>query len=94
MPQLAQRLGLDLADPLARERERLCNLLQGVLATAPHAEPHLDHLLFAGCQGPQGVLDLLPEVEGDHGLGRRDLLPVLDEVAEMAVVFHADRRLQ
>ena len=35
----------------------------------PIPEPHFEHFRFAGCQGPQHVLDLLLEVESDHGVG-------------------------
>jgi Holliday junction resolvasome RuvABC ATP-dependent DNA helicase subunit len=49
--ELAQGLGLDLADAFAGDREVLADLLQGVLAAAPQPEAHLDHLLLAGSQG-------------------------------------------
>src|SRR5882672_566225 len=41
MPQLPQRLGLDLPDPLARDREALADLFERVLAAVADAEPHL-----------------------------------------------------
>src|SRR5918993_200910 len=47
MPQLAQRLGLDLPDPLACHGEALAHLFEGVLAPVANAEAHLDDLLLA-----------------------------------------------
>src|SRR5437868_8325906 len=44
MPKLAQGLGFDLPDPLARDREALSDFLERVLAAVADAEPHLDHL--------------------------------------------------
>src|SRR5208283_1272560 len=40
--QFAQRLGLDLADALARHGKVLSDFLEGVLASVVQAEPHLD----------------------------------------------------
>src|SRR5438128_9968924 len=45
MPQLAQCLGFDLADTLARDREVLPHFLERVLAAIFQAEAHLDDLL-------------------------------------------------
>src|SRR2546426_1108246 len=47
VPELAQRLGLDLPDPLAGDREVLPDFLQRVLATVGEAEPEPQHLLLA-----------------------------------------------
>src|SRR5688500_16426613 len=55
--QLAQRLRLDLADALARDREALAHFFERVLAAVADAEPHLDDLLLARGQRLQ------------HGLG-------------------------
>src|SRR6266566_1125336 len=44
--QLPQRLGLDLTDALAGDREALADFLERVLAAVADAEPHLDDLLF------------------------------------------------
>src|ERR671921_724630 len=80
VPQLAQRLGLDLPDAFARDREALAHLLERVLAAVADAEPHLNHLLLARRQRLQDRLGLLLEVQVDHGFGRRDHLAILDEV--------------
>src|SRR6185369_4416839 len=94
MPQLAERLGLDLTDALSGDRERLADLFQGVLGPVAQAEAHLDDLLLARSQGLQESLGLLLQVDVDHGLRRRDHVAVLDEVAEMRILFLADRSLQ
>src|SRR3954451_18736279 len=94
MPQLAQRFGFDLADPLARYREALADLLERVLAAVAHAEPHLDHLLLARRQRLQHLIRLFLQVQIDHRVGRRDYLAILDEVAEMRIFLLADRRLE
>src|SRR5690554_994219 len=45
--QLAQRLGLDLADPLAGDVELLADLLEGVVGVHVDAEAHAQHLGLA-----------------------------------------------
>ena len=47
MAQLAQRLGFDLADPLASHGEVLTNLFERVLAAVLKSEAHFDNLFFA-----------------------------------------------
>src|SRR5687767_13853369 len=94
VPQLAECLGLDLADALAGDREVLAHLFERVLAAVTQAEAHLDDLLFARRERLQERFRLLLEVDVDHGLGRGDDVAVFDEVAEMRVFFLADRRLE
>jgi hypothetical protein len=45
--QLAQRLRLDLADPLAGHVELLADLFQRVVGVHPDTEPHAQHTLLA-----------------------------------------------
>ena len=47
MLQLAERLGLDLADALAGDRELLADLLEGVVGVHADAEAHAQHPLLA-----------------------------------------------
>src|SRR2546422_8282890 len=94
VPELAQRLGLDLPDPLAGDREVLPDFFQRVLATVGEAEPEPQHLLLARREGVEDLVRLLPEREADDRLDGRDDLLVLDEVAQVAVLLLADRRLQ
>src|SRR5208337_5402898 len=83
MPQLSQRLGLNLPDAFAGDRERLSDLLQRVLRTVFQPEAHLDDLLLARCQRTQHLRSLVFEVDVDHGFGWRNHRTVLDEVAQM-----------
>src|SRR5690349_12252846 len=92
--ELAQRLGFDLADALAGDREVLADLLERVLAAVADAEPHLDHLLLARRQRLEHRLGLLLEVEIDHRVRRRHHLAVFDEVAKMRILLLADRRFE
>src|ERR1051325_1774557 len=94
MAELAQRLGLDLPDALAGDREVLADLLQGVLAAVREAEAQAQHLLFSRGEGVQDAVRLLPQRQPDHALHRRADLLVLDEVAQMAVLLLADRGLE
>jgi len=48
MLELAQRLGLDLPDALARHAELLPDFLQRVIGVHADAESHSEHALFAG----------------------------------------------
>src|SRR5438093_3193393 len=94
MPQLAQRLRLDLADALAGDGEVLAHFLQRVLRAVAQAEAHLDDLLLARRERLEERLGLLLQVDVDNRLGRRDHVAVLDEVAQMRILLLADRRLQ
>src|SRR6185312_4571835 len=94
VPQLAQRLGLDLADALAGDGEALADLFERVLAAVADAEAHLDHLLLARRQRLQHRLGLFLQIEVDHRFGRRDHLAIFDEVAQMRIFLFADRRLE
>ena len=53
MTQLAQCLRLDLPDALARDRERLPNLFERMLAAIFQPEAHLDYFLFPWRQRTQ-----------------------------------------
>src|SRR5262249_12610916 len=94
VPQLTERLCLDLPDAFACDGEALPDFLECVLTAVTHAEPHLDHLFLARRQRLEHRLRLLLQVEVDYGLGRRNHLTVFDEVAQMRVFLLADRRLE
>src|SRR5438477_9779116 len=92
--QLAQRLGLDLPDPLASHVEVAPDLLEGPRPTILQAKPELQHAPLARRQGVQHALHLLLEelmaggIRGGHGR------QVRDEVAQVAVLLLADGRLE
>src|SRR3984893_6927821 len=94
MPELAERLGLDLPDALAGDREVLADLFQRVLAAVRQAEPRTQNLFVRRREGIEDLVGLLPHGEPDNALDRRADLLVLDEVAQVAVLFLADRRLE
>ena len=94
MAQFAQRLGLDLPDPLPGHIEILPHLFEGMIGLLVDAETHLQDLLLAGGQGGQNFPGLLREIELDHRLGGGHDLLVFDEIAQVAVLFLADGRIQ
>ena len=56
MPQLAQRLGLDLADALAGHVEFLADLFKSMRHAVAQAETHLEDLLFARRELAHGLV--------------------------------------
>src|SRR5665811_1508997 len=94
MLQLPERLGLDLPDALAGDRELLANLFQRVVGVHTDAEAHAQHALFARRQRSQHAGGSLAQVRLDGGVDRQDRFLVLDETTEMAVFLVADRRFQ
>src|SRR5690242_20460475 len=94
VPQLAQRLRLDLADALAGHLEVLTDLLERVVALLADAEPHPEDLLLARRERGEHLPRLLRQVHVDDGVGRGDERLVLDEVPEVAVLLLADGRLE
>src|SRR5438552_2763924 len=94
MAQLAQRLGLDLADPLAGHPELPADLLQRPGTAVIEPESQLQHLALARRERLQHVLQLLLQHGKRRRFGRREGVLVLDEVAKVAVFLFADGRLQ
>src|SRR5262249_34975491 len=94
VPELPERLGLDLTDALTGHGEVLTDLLQRVLAPVGQAEAEAQDLLLARREGSQHLVGLLAKREPDDRLHGGDDLLVLDEIAEVAVLFLADRRLE
>src|SRR5260370_4626425 len=93
MAELAQGLDLDLADALACHAKALADLLQGALVTVDEPKAELEHAPLAWDKGIEGGLDRKLE-HGDRGgvRGGRGLL-FLDEIAELGILFMADRCL-
>src|SRR5262245_26314477 len=92
--ELAQRLRLDLADALAGDREPLPHLLERVVRLLPDAEAQPQDLLLTWREGGEDFPRLFFEGERHRGVGRRERLPVLHEIAERALFVVADRRLE
>src|SRR5262252_9034429 len=94
MAELAERFRLDLADALTGDLEVLADFFERVVALLADAEPHAKHLLFARREGGEDLSRLVGEVHADHALRRRDDRLVLDEVAQVRILFLADRGLE
>ena len=93
MTQLAQRLGLDLADAFARNVELLADFFQRVIGVHFDAETHAQHLGFARRQRIQHVAGDIAQAAVDRGIAGRHRRLVLDEIAEVRIIVVADRRL-
>src|SRR5438105_3260576 len=68
VPQLSQRLGLDLTNALARDLEVLPNFLEGVIAPLANTKAHTQHFFLARSERRQHLAGLLTQVHGDHRL--------------------------
>src|SRR4030081_270285 len=84
--QLAERLRLDLPNPLSRDPEPLAHLFQRPLVAVDEPAAELEHAPLARSEGVEDVLDLVAEHRQRGGVGGRNRLFVLDEVAEMRVL--------
>src|SRR6476660_1345969 len=83
MLQLPERLRLDLADALARHRELLADLLEGVVGVHADAEAHAQHALLTRRERCKHTRRGLAQVRLDRRVDGQDGVLVLDEVAEM-----------
>ena len=94
MAKLGKRLRFDLPDPLPGHPELAPDFLQRPRMAVDQAEPQLDDLCLPFGQRVQDGLQLFLQqdeagrVDGHHRFG------VFDEVAEVRVLFLADRRLE
>src|SRR5579863_7930251 len=89
--ELAQRLGFNLPDTLARDVELLADFLERVLALAADAEAQADHLLLLGRKRLEDVGGLVADVGVDHRVHRRPYPAVLDQIAQRRFAVAADR---
>src|SRR5438094_1542209 len=94
MPQLAQRLRLDLPDALSRDVELAADLFERPRAAVLETEAQLQHATLAAGKPFQDRLDLLLEELVRRRVARRESLVIGDEVPEVAVFFLADRCLE
>src|SRR5690606_4324674 len=92
--ELPQRLGLDLADTLARDRELLADFLERVIGVHADAEAHAQHAFLARGEAGEDAGDRFLEVRLDRSVDRNDGVLVLDEIAEVAVFLVTDRRFE
>src|SRR5215471_21517532 len=94
MLELAQRLGLDLADALARHRELLADLLQGMFGVGADAKAHAQNALLACRERGENQCRGLAQARLDGGVDRLDRILVLDQIAEVGVLLFAYWSLQ
>ena len=94
MAQLAHRLGLDLADPLAGHAVDLADLVERLGLAVGEAEAHRDHAGLALGERVEHRVQLLLQQREAHRVGRDDRLGVLDQVTELAVAVLAERGVQ
>src|SRR3954454_18806161 len=94
VPQLRQRLGLDLPDALPGDAELLADLFESARVAVGQSEPELDDLLLALGERVQDRVELLLQEDERRRVDRDDSVGVFDEVAEVGVVLFADRCLQ
>src|SRR5216683_1071801 len=94
VPQLAERLRLDLPDASAGDVELAPDLFEGAGASVLEAEPQLEDATLAAGEALEHALDLLLEELVRRGVRWREGLVVGDEVPEVRVFFLADRRLE
>src|SRR6266852_7682346 len=92
--ELAECLGLYLADALAGDLEGLADLFESVLGAVFEAEAHLDDTLFARRQGAEDLRRVLLQVDADDGVSRGDGHAVFDEVSEVRVFLFSDGGLE
>src|ERR1043166_186729 len=94
MLQLPQRLRLDLAGALARHRELLADLFEGMIGVHTDAEAHTQYALFAWRERRQHPSRCLAQIRLDCCVDRQDRVLVFDEIAEMRILLVADRRFE
>ena len=92
--ELPERLGLDLPDALAGDRELLTDLFQSVVGVHADAEAHAQHALLARRQRGQDAGRRLAQIGLDGGVERQHRVLVFDEVAEVGILLVADRRFE
>src|SRR6185312_8489336 len=94
MLELAQGLGLDLPDALARHGELLADFLEGMVGVHADAEAHAQHALLARRQRRQHTGRGFAQVRLDRRIDRLHRVYVWNEVAEVGIFLVADRRFE
>ena len=91
MPHFAQRLCLDLADPLASNLELPAYFFQRSAVAVDEAESLLEDLPFSVGKRFQDILDLFLEQNDRSHVARVFGAPVLDEIAKVGFLALAYR---
>src|SRR3954451_21525543 len=92
--QLRQRLGLDLADPLAGETELLADLVERARLAVGETEAQSDDRGLPLRQRLEHAVELALEKSERHDLGGHRRVGALDQATELAVALVADVLLE
>src|ERR1700690_998507 len=92
-PQLLDSLCLDLPYPLPGYFILLCDFFEGAGVVVSNAEPQPQYPLFFGIEREEQLFDLPLQVFAHYSLERTVCASVLDEIAQVSVVF-SYRRLK
>src|SRR6266566_5112691 len=88
--QFAQRLGLNLANALTRDREHLADFFEGARIAVLKPKTHADDAFFAGIELLQHGGHRLLQAEADRRIRWRDHGLVFDEIAQVSVFLFAE----
>ena len=94
MAELAQCLGFDLPDPLARDAELTPDLLERAELAVVESETEHDNAPFAIGEAVEGIADLRLEKLMRCQFEWRRHRVVLNEITEEGIAFLADRRFE
>jgi len=87
MAQLAQGLGLDLADALTRHLEVAADLFEGMILAIHQAEAQLQDLALTLGKRGQGMLDLLTQHLTRGRIQWLEGVHILDEIFQLAGIL-------
>ena len=90
MTKLRQRLGLDLANALARHAKLATNLLECARVPINKTKAKLDNLTLAIGKRIKHLTELLLKHGERRSIGRNDGMGVLDEVAELRILLEGN----
>ena len=94
MAELGQGLGLDLADALARDAKLAADFLERAGMSVDKSKAQLNNLALTIGKRVEHLGELLLQHGEAGGIGRNDGLGVLDKVAQLGILFLADRSLE
>src|SRR5258706_11206309 len=92
--QFAQRLGLNLANALTRDREHLADFFEGARIAVLKPKTHADDAFFAGIELLQHGGHRLLQAEADGRIRWRRHGLFFDEIAQLSVFLFADTSLE
>ena len=94
MPQLPQRLGLNLPDALSGHPKLPAHLFQSAASPTQYPEPQLQHPAFPVTQGVKRLIHLLLKDLIGSNIDWSRCAPVPNEILQMKVLFLSDGSCQ